>query len=170
MALLKILRHPDPRLRTVARPVSTVNDRIRRLVADMLETMYAAGGIGLAATQVDVHERVIVMDLSEAHDAPLVFINPELLMRSAEMAVGEEACLSVPGAREDVQRHAMVKVRALDRDGTPFEIEARGLLAVCLQHELDHLSGVVYVDRLGALRRARILDMLSKRRAPAVAA
>jgi len=163
MALLKILRHPDPRLRTVAQPVQTVNHRIHRLVDDMLETMYANLGVGLAATQVDVHERVIVMDVSEQRNEPLVLINPELLMRSAEMAMGEEGCLSVPGAVESVTRHVHVKMQALGRDGQFFELTAQGLLAVCIQHELDHLSGQVFVDKLSPLRRSRILEKLSRR-------
>jgi peptide deformylase len=170
MTILKILRHPDPRLRTVAQPVVAVNERIRRLVDDMLETMYAARGLGLSATQVDVHERVIVMDLSEGRDEPLVLINPELLMRSAEMVVNDEGCLSVPGAVEQLTRHASVKVRALNRDGEPFELFAQGLLAVCIQHELDHLSGQVFVDKLSFLRRSRILEMLSRRPRALVAA
>lgn len=163
MAILKILRHPDPRLRTVARPVQIVNDRIRRLVDDMLETMYAAQGMGLAATQVDAHERVIVMDVSEHHDAPVVLINPELLMRSAAMTAGDEGCLSVPGASESISRHARVAVRALDRHAQPFEFQAEGRLGVCVQHELDHLSGVMLVDKLSPLKRARILERLSRR-------
>jgi peptide deformylase len=165
MALLKILRHPDPRLRTVARPVQAVDARVRRLVADMLETLYAHRGVGLAATQVDVHERVIVIDVSEQRNAPLVLINPELRMRSAETAMGTEGCLSVPGALESVSRHVHVKVQALDLDGKPFELAAQGLLAVCLQHELDHLHGQVFVDKLSPLRRSRILDKLSRRSA-----
>jgi peptide deformylase len=169
MALLKILRHPDPRLRTVARPVHAVNDRIRRLVDDMLETMYAARGLGLSATQVDVHERVIVIDVSPGRDAPIVLINPEVLMRSAEVVVEAEGCLSVPGAMEVVPRHASVKVCALDRDAQPFELTARGLLGKCLQHELDHLSGVMFVDKLSPLRRLRVLDKLARRQPQAFA-
>jgi len=160
MALLKILRHPDPRLRKVARPVTTVNERTRRLVDDMFETMYANHGVGLAATQVDVHERVIVLDVSEHRDEPLVLINPELRMRSAEMAMGEEGCLSVPGAIGVVSRHVRVKVQALDRDGRCIELMAQGRLAVCIQHELEHLSGQVFVDKLGPLRRSPILQVL----------
>jgi len=168
MALLKILRHPDPRLRTVAQPVQTVNLRIRHLVHDMFETMYANRGVGLAATQVDIHERVIVMDVSEYRNEPLVLINPELRMRSAEMAMGEEGCLSVPGALESVTRHVHVKVQALDSDGKFFELTAQGRLAVCIQHELDHLAGQMFVDKLSPLRRSRILEKLS-RRPPAAA-
>lgn len=164
MALLKILRYPDPRLRNVARPVQAVNDRIRRLVDDLLETMYAAHGMGLAATQVDVHERVVVIDVSTSRDEPLVLINPEVVMRSAKLLPGDEGCLSVPGARESVQRHASVRVRALDRDGQPIEIEAQDLLATCIQHELDHLAGIVFVDKLSPMRRSRVLEMLARRR------
>ncbi len=131
MALLTILRYPDPRLHTVAQPVAAVDDRIRRLVDDMLETMYAAEGVGLAATQVDVHQRVIVMDTSESRDQPLVLINPEIVARSEDMAVVEEGCLSVPQVYDKVRRHARVAVRALDRDGREFEREASGLTAVC---------------------------------------
>lgn len=163
MALLKILRHPDPRLRTVARPVQAIDGRVHRLLDDMLETMYAHGGVGLAATQVDVHQRVIVMDVSPDRNEPIVLINPEVRMRSAEMVVGAEGCLSVPGAVENLPRHARVKVHALDRDGQFFELAAEGLLSVCLQHELEHLSGQVFVDRLSPLRRSRILDRLSRR-------
>jgi peptide deformylase len=167
MALLKILRHPDPRLRTIAQPVQTVNQRIRRLADDMLETMYANRGVGLAATQVDIHECVAVMDVSEYRNEPLVLINPELLTRSPETAVGVEGCLSVPGALEFVPRHVYVRVQALDRDGQSFELVAQGLLAVCIQHELDHLSGQLFVDKLSPLRQSRILEKLS-RRPPAV--
>ena len=144
MALLNILRYPDPRLHTVAKPVAEVDDRIRRLVDDMLETMYAAEGVGLAATQVDVHERVIVMDTSESRDKPLVLINPEIVARSEDMSVSDEGCLSVPTIYDRVRRHARVAVRALDRDGQVFEREASGLMAVCIQHEMDHLMGKVF--------------------------
>ena len=163
MALLTILRYPDPRLHTVARPVATVDDRIRRLVDDMLETMYAAEGVGLAATQVDVHERVIVMDTSETRDQPLVLINPEIVARSDDMAVVEEGCLSVPQVYDKVRRHARVAVRALDRDGREFEREASGLTAVCIQHEMDHLLGKVFVEYLSAFKRDRIKSKMLKR-------
>jgi peptide deformylase len=161
MALLEILEYPDPRLRTRARPVAVVDDSVRRLVADMLETMYAAPGIGLAATQVDVHQRVVVMDISEAKDQPLALINPEILEKEGADS-GEEGCLSVPGYTETVPRASRVRVRALDRQGEPFELVAEGLLAVCIQHELDHLEGKLFVDYLSELKRQRIRKKLEK--------
>lgn len=165
MALLNIIRYPDPRLHTVARPVQAVDARLRRLVDDMLETMYDAEGVGLAATQVDVHERVIVIDVSETHDEPLVLINPEIVAASEEMVFGDEGCLSVPAVYDKVQRHARVSVRALGRDGEPFEFDADGLLAVCVQHEMDHLLGKVFVEYLSPLKRERIkVKMLKKAR------
>ena len=145
MALLPILRYPDARLHKVARPVAAVDERVRTLVRDMIETMYGAQGIGLAATQVDVHERVVVIDVSEERNAPLVLINPELLWASAERVMGEEGCLSVPGIYDGVERAAQVRVRALDEHGQAREIEADGLLAECIQHEMDHLLGTVFV-------------------------
>jgi peptide deformylase len=163
MALLEILRYPDPRLHKVARPVADVDARMRRLVTDMLETMYVAEGVGLAATQIDVHERVIVMDTSEARDRPLVLINPELVAASTEKVAGDEGCLSVPAVYERVERHARVTVRALDRDGALFELEAEGLTAVCVQHEMDHLVGKVFVEYLSALKRDRIRTRMLKR-------
>ena len=163
MARLSILRYPDPRLHTVARPVAAVDARIRQLVDDMVETMYAAEGVGLAATQVDVHERVIVMDVSEQHDQPLVLINPEILERSEEMLISEEGCLSVPQIYDRVQRHAKVKVRALNREGEPFELEAEDLAAVCVQHEMDHLVGKVFVEYLSLLKRTRIRTKMLKK-------
>lgn len=163
MAHLPILCYPDPRLHTVAQPVAAVDERVRRLVADMLETMYAAEGIGLAATQVDVHERVIVIDVSEKRDAPRVLINPEILWRSDEMIQAEEGCLSVPTVFDSVPRHAQVRVRALDRDGAAQEFDAEGLLAVCVQHEMDHLLGKVFVDYLSLLKRSRIRTKMLKR-------
>lgn len=164
MALLPILRYPDPRLHTVARPVVAVDDRVRALVADMLATMYDADGIGLAATQVDVHERVIVIDVSEQRDQPLVLINPELTWASTETQVGDEGCLSVPGIYDGVERARAVKVRALDRTGASREIEAEGLLAVCIQHEMDHLMGKVFVEYLSPLKRNRIRGKMLKAR------
>ena len=161
MARLDILHYPDARLHTVARAVAAVDDRIRRLVDDMAETMYAAPGIGLAATQVDVHERVIVIDISETHDQLRVFINPEIVAQSGTEE-SEEGCLSVPGVFDRVTRAERVKVRALDRDGKPFELEADGLLAVCIQHEMDHLVGKVFVDYLSSLKRNRIKTKLLK--------
>src|SRR3954452_21034018 len=146
MTRLDILRYPDPRLHKVARQVAAVDGRIRSLVDDMLETMYSAEGVGLAATQVDVHERVIVIDTSEARDEPIVLINPELVEISEEMAISEEGCLSVPEIYDKVERHASVRVRALDRAGESREFDAEGLLAVAVQHEMDHLLGKVFVE------------------------
>lgn len=163
MALLPILIFPDARLHTVARPVAEVDDRIRRLAADMLETMYAQDGVGLAATQVDVHERVIVMDVSESRDQPLVLVNPELIQRSAAMLVREEGCLSVPRIYDKVERHETVTVRALDRDGQTFELACEGLASVCVQHEIDHLDGKVFVEYLSSLKRDRIRQKMIKR-------
>jgi peptide deformylase len=163
MALLNILRYPDPRLHRVAKPVQSVDDRIGRLVADMLETMYEAEGVGLAATQVDVHERVIVIDTSDSRDKPLVLINPELVARSEDMVVTDEGCLSVPAVYDKVRRHARVAVRALDRDGRVFEREAAGLNAVCIQHEMDHLMGKVFVEYLSPFKRERIRTRMLKR-------
>jgi peptide deformylase len=163
MARLQILRYPDPRLYTVAKPVAVVDDRIRQLADDMIETMYASDGVGLAATQVDVHERVIVMDTSETHDQPRVLINPELVSGSDDWILGEEGCLSVPAIYEKVERHARVRVRALGRDGEPYEFDAEGLTAVCVQHEMDHLMGKVFVDYLSPLKRDRIKTKLLKK-------
>ena len=163
MSILNILRFPDPRLHTVARPVSTVDARIRQLVDDMLETMYAADGVGLAASQVDVHERIVVIDTSDARDAPHVLINPELIARSTEMRLTEEGCLSVPSIYDKVSRHAQVTVRALNRDGSSYEFEADGLLAVAVQHELDHLLGKVFVEYLSSLKRDRIKTKMMKK-------
>lgn len=161
MALLPILRYPDPRLHTVAKPVEAVDAGIRRLVADMAETMYAAPGIGLAATQVDVHRRVLVIDVTEDKSKLQAFINPVILWREGE-CVGEEGCLSVPGIYETVKRSERVKVRALDTEGAPFELQADGLLAVCLQHEIDHLDGKVFVEYLSRLKLSRIKAKLAK--------
>ena len=163
MALLPILRYPDPRLHTVATPVAEVDEQVRQLVDDMLQTMYEAEGVGLAATQVDVHRRVIVMDTSEQHDEPRVLINPELVKVSDEMMVGEEGCLSVPTIYDAVPRHARVTVRALGRDGQPYEFEAEGLTAVCVQHEMDHLLGKVFVEYLSPLKRERIKTKMLKK-------
>jgi peptide deformylase len=163
MAKLNILRYPDPRLHHVAKPVAEVDERIRSLVDDMLETMYAADGVGLAATQVDVHERVIVIDTSETRNDPRVLINPTLVARSAEMSFSDEGCLSVPAIYDKVARHAKVTVQALDRDGQPQEFEAEGLLSVCVQHEMDHLVGKVFVEYLSALKRDRIKTKMIKK-------
>ncbi|MCK9282982.1 MAG: peptide deformylase [Rhodocyclaceae bacterium] len=161
MALLPILRYPDPRLHKKAAPVAEVDPTIRKLVADMAETMYAAPGIGLAATQVDQHKQVIVIDVSEDKSQLLVFINPEILSRSGECE-GEEGCLSVPGIYETVRRAAQVRVRALDTQGKRFEMDADGLLAVCIQHEIDHLQGKVFVEYLSQLKQGRIKSKLAK--------
>ena len=163
MARLPIIEFPDPRLRTVARPVKEVDTRLRQLIDDMFETMYAAPGIGLAATQVDVHERLLVLDVSEDKSYPMVFINPEIL-ESEGSQVYQEGCLSVPGIYADVKRAEKIRVRALDRDGQAFEIEADGLLAVCIQHEMDHLAGKVFVDYLSPLKRELVRKKLAKQR------
>ena len=162
MPKLTILRYPDPRLKTVAKPVTQFDERISMLVSDMIETMYAADGVGLAATQVDVHEQVIVMDTSETRDEPRVLINPELISVSAEQVVGEEGCLSVPAVYDKVMRAARVRVRALDRDGCPVEFDADDLLSKCIQHEMDHLLGKVFVDYLSLLKRTRIKTKMLK--------
>lgn len=162
MALLNILEYPDPRLHQIARPVEQIDARIRRLVQDMAETMYEAPGVGLAATQVDVHERVIVLDVSEQKNQLLVFINPEIVAASEERKVWNEGCLSVPGFYDDVERADRVRVRALGIDAKPFEIDADGLLAVCIQHEIDHLRGKVFVEYLSPLKRNRIKAKLQK--------
>ncbi len=162
MALLPILCYPDPRLHKVAQPVAAVDDRVRALLDDMFETMYDAQGIGLAATQVDVHERIITMDVSEDRDTPVVLINPEILWASDEKQVGEEGCLSVPGIYDGVERSTAVRVRALDAQGQSREIEAEGLMAICIQHEMDHLLGKVFVEYLSPLKRNRIKTKLVK--------
>jgi peptide deformylase len=164
MALLPILTYPDPRLHTVAKPVQAVDARVRNLIADMLQTMYDANGIGLAATQVDVHERLIVIDTSEERNQPLVLINPEIVWASEETQVGDEGCLSVPGIYDGVERARAIKVRALDGDGRSREIEAEGMLAVCVQHEMDHLMGKVFVEYLSPLKRNRIKTKMLKAR------
>jgi peptide deformylase len=169
MAKLTILEYPDPRLRTKAQPVAMVDDAIRRLVDDMFETMYASKGIGLAATQVDVHKRVLVTDVSPDRTDPRVFINAQIIEREGSTEA-EEGCLSVPGIYDTLRTRAeRVRVRALDRDGQPFELEADGLLAVCIQHELDHLEGKLFVDYLSELKRNRIRKKLEKERRERVA-
>ncbi len=162
MALLNILHYPDRRLHTIAKPVERVDERIRQLVLDMGETMYAAPGIGLAATQVDVHERVIVIDLSETHDQLMAFINPEIVWTSELRQVSEEGCLSVPGIYDNVERFERVRVRALNERGESFELEADGLLVACLQHEMDHLRGKVFVESLSPLKQTRIKTKMKK--------
>jgi peptide deformylase len=164
MALLPILCYPDPRLHTVAKPVQAVDARIKALVADMLETMYDANGIGLAATQVDVHERLVTIDVSEQRNQPLVLINPEITWASSEKQVSDEGCLSVPGIYDGVERSASVKVTALDAEGRSRTIEAEGILAVCIQHEMDHLLGKVFVEYLSPLKRNRIKTKMLKAR------
>src|SRR5687768_14980455 len=160
--ILPILEYPDPRLKKIAAPVTSFGPEIQRLVRDMAETMYAAPGVGLAATQVDVHKRIIVIDISEAHDELRVFINPELVEAEGE-AECEEGCLSVPGFYDKVTRAAAIRVRAQDEHGKPFELAADGLLAVCVQHEMDHLIGKVFVDYLSPLKRARLAARLKKK-------
>jgi peptide deformylase len=162
MALLNILCYPDERLHTVAKPVAAVDDRIRRQIDDMFETMYEAKGVGLAATQVDFHERLIVMDVSEERNQPVVLINPSLEWASTEPFEWEEGCLSVPGVYDTVKRSERVRVSALDRDGKPFTLEAEGLMAVCIQHEMDHLMGKVFVEYLSLLKRNRIRSKMIK--------
>jgi len=161
MTRLTILEYPDPRLRTRAAQVAEVDAEVRQLIDDLLETMYAAKGVGLAATQVNVHRRVLVADVSEQKDSPLAFVNPEVLARE-EVGTMQEGCLSVPGFFEDVERAHRVRVRALGRDGKPFELDAEGLLAVCVQHEIDHLDGKLFVDYLSELKRTRIRKKLEK--------
>ncbi|MCW5221930.1 peptide deformylase [Verminephrobacter aporrectodeae subsp. tuberculatae] len=162
MALLPILCYPDPRLHTIARPVQAVDERIRTLADDMLETMYDAQGVGLAATQVDVHERLLVFDVSEEHDQPQVLINPEIIWTSEEKHLNSEGCLSVPGIYDGVERFVAVHVRALDARGASRVIEADGLLAVCIQHEMDHLVGKLFVQYLSPLKRGRIKTRMLK--------
>ena len=163
MTLLTVLHYPDPRLHKVAKPVAVVDDRVRKIVADMAETMYDAPGVGLAATQVDIHERIIVIDVSEEQNQLMVFINPELVWASAEKKAWREGCLSVPEFFDEVERPDEIRVKALDVNGKPFEIKADGLLSVCLQHEMDHLLGKVFVEYLSFLKRNRISLKMKKR-------
>lgn len=163
MALLKILQYPDERLHTVAKPVTEVTAATRKLISDMAETMYAAPGVGLAATQVDVHQRIIVMDVSENGDALRVFINPEIIWQEG-LIEREEGCLSVPGVYEKLVRADRIRVRALDENGKPFELEADGLLGLCIQHEMDHLEGKVFVEYLSHLKQTRIRAKMKKQR------
>lgn len=162
MSILNILRYPDPRLHKIAVPVTVFDDQLKKLVADMAETMYDAPGVGLAASQVDVHQQLVVIDTSETNSELRVFINPEIIWASEERKVYDEGCLSVPGVYDDVERPAEVKVRALDVDGKPFELHADGLLAVCIQHEMDHLKGKVFVEYLSPLKRNRIKTKMLK--------
>ncbi|WP_217425422.1 peptide deformylase [Polynucleobacter tropicus] len=163
MALLNVLSYPDPRLHKIAKPVATVDARVKKIVADMAETMYEAPGVGLAATQVDIHERIVVIDVSDDQNELMVFINPEIVWASPEKKTWREGCLSVPEFYDEVERPAQVKVKALDIDGKEFEVDADGLLAVCLQHELDHLQGKVFVEYLSLLKRNRISQKMKKR-------
>lgn len=162
MALLPILEYPDPRLRTIAKPVENFDSRIHRLLDDMTETMYEANGVGLAATQVNVHEQVIVIDVSEERNEPMVFINPSVDVLADELLDYEEGCLSVPGFHESVSRPENIEITALDRDGKEFKIRPDGLLAVCIQHEMDHLNGKLFVDYLSNMKRQRIRKKLEK--------
>ncbi len=163
MTVLTVLHYPDSRLHKVAKPVAVVDERVRKIVADMAETMYDAPGVGLAATQVDIHERIIVIDISEEQNQLMVFINPEIVWASAERKVWREGCLSVPEFYDDVERPDQILVKSLDVNGKPFEIKADGLLSVCLQHEMDHLRGMVFVERLSFLKRNRISLKMKKR-------
>jgi peptide deformylase len=162
MALLPILRYPDPRLHKVAKPVTEFDARLKQLIADMAATMYDAPGIGLAASQVDVHKQLLILDISETNSELRVFINPEILWASEEKKIYDEGCLSVPGVYDGVERPARIRARALDADGKPFEVEAEGLLAVCIQHEMDHLKGKVFVEYLSPLKRNRIKKKMLK--------
>jgi peptide deformylase len=165
MAILNILRYPDPRLHKVAKPVTEFGDRLKTLVRDMADTMYDAPGVGLAASQIDVHEQLLIIDVTETKDALQVFINPEITWASDDKQVYDEGCLSVPGIYDGVERPSQVRVKALDIDGKPFEIEADGLLAVCIQHEMDHLKGKVFVEYLSPLKRNRIKSKMLKEKA-----
>ena len=162
MALLPILCYPDPRLHKVAKPVQAIDERLHTLIDDMLETMYEAGGIGLAATQIDVHERLVVIDASEDRNQPMVLINPEITWMNEERVKGEEGCLSVPGIYDGVERATAVKITAQDRDGQARTIEAEGMLAICIQHEMDHLKGKVFVEYLSPLKQGRIKTKMIK--------
>jgi peptide deformylase len=170
MALLPILQYPDPKLHTVAKPVQAVDARIKSLIADMLETMYEANGIGLAATQVDVHERLVVIDISEERNQPLVLVNPQITWASPDKQLSDEGCLSVPGIYDGVERSAAIKLNALDAGGQQSTIEAEGILAVCIQHEMDHLLGKVFVEYLSPLKRNRIKSKMLKARRETVRA
>jgi len=162
MTILTVLKFPDERLRTKAQPVAQVNDEIKSIVADMFETMYAENGVGLAATQVDIHQQIVVIDVSENKEHSYVLINPEIVKRNDETLVNEEGCLSVPGCYAKVDRHTQVTVRALDLDGNTYELDGEELLAICIQHELDHLKGKLFVDYLSPLKRQRIKTKLEK--------
>jgi peptide deformylase len=162
MAILTVLKFPDSRLRTKAKPVEQINDDIKSIVADMFDTMYDENGVGLAATQVNIHLQIVVMDVSESREESFVLINPEIIKRSEQTLVNEEGCLSVPGCYAKVDRHTQVTVRALDINGKSFELDGEELLAICIQHELDHLQGKLFVDYLSPLKRKRIQTKLEK--------
>jgi peptide deformylase len=162
MAILPVLRFPDERLRTKAQPVTEVNDEIRKIISNMFETMYAENGVGLAATQVDIHQRIVVIDVSENKEHPYVLINPEIIRKSDDTLINEEGCLSVPGCYAKVDRSVDVTVKALDKNGNEFTLDGEELLAICIQHELDHLNGVLFVDYLSPLKRQRIKTKLEK--------
>ncbi|MGK0440743.1 MAG: peptide deformylase [Pseudohongiellaceae bacterium] len=162
MTILNILEYPDSKLRTIAKPVTQVNGAIKQIIADMFETMYAAPGVGLAATQVDFHQRILVIDVSEEQNQPMVFINPEIIVLDDHLFDYDEGCLSVPGFYEMVTRPEHIRVKALDKEGKPFELEPDGLLAVCIQHEIDHLDGKLFVDYISTLKRNRIRKKLEK--------
>ncbi len=162
MAILTVLKFPDERLRTKAQPVTEVNDEIKTIVSNMFETMYAENGVGLAATQVNIHQQIVIIDVSEDKEQSYVLINPEIIEKSDETIINEEGCLSVPGSYAKVDRHTDVTVRALDIDGNPFELDGTELLAICIQHELDHLNGILFVDYLSPLKRKRIQTKLEK--------
>lgn len=162
MAILPVLRFPDEKLRTKAQPVTDVNDEIRKVISDMFETMYAENGVGLAATQVDIHQRIVVIDVSENKEHPYVLINPEIIRKSDDTLINEEGCLSVPGCYAKVNRSVDVTVKALDENGKEFTLDGEELLAICIQHELDHLNGVLFVDYLSPLKRQRIKKKLEK--------
>lgn len=162
MAILNVLKFPDERLRTKAKIVTEVNDDIKKIVDDMFETMYAENGVGLAATQVDIHQRIVVIDVSENKEQAYVLINPEIIKKNDEIMINEEGCLSVPSCYAKVDRHTEVTVKALDRDGNEFELDGEELLAICIQHELDHLNGILFVDYLSPLKRKRIQTKLAK--------
>lgn len=162
MAILPVLRFPDERLKTKAQPVTEVNDEIRKIISDMFETMYAENGVGLAATQVDIHQRIVVIDVSENKEHPYTLINPEIIHKSNETIINEEGCLSVPGCYAKVDRSVNVTVKALDKNGQEFTLDGEELLAVCIQHELDHLNGILFVDYLSPLKRQRIKTKLEK--------
>jgi peptide deformylase len=162
MTILTVLRFPDPRLRTKAQPVAKITDATATIIDDMLATMYEEKGVGLAATQVDIHQRIVVMDTSEENDQPIIFINPEIIATSSETSINEEGCLSVPGTYAKVNRHDACTVKALDRHGNKFTLNATELQSICIQHELDHLKGVLFVDYLSPLKRQRIQKKLEK--------